>query len=91
MTDTKEMFKWEKNSQEKFNSMIERLPLFHRSIAKEVVVKQAVINAKERNADLVEESDIVRAFFSEVPKAFYSLMIKLLGDVGFDYKKYQTQ
>ncbi len=90
MSDTPMKLQWEEGSLIKFNSLIERIPLFHRDIAREVVIKQAEINTQERNSSLVEESDIVRAFFSEVPAAFYSLMIKLLGDVGFDYEKYEA-
>jgi hypothetical protein len=36
----------------------------------------------------VQEEDIIRAFLGEVPKAFYSLMIRIMDEVGFDYKKY---
>jgi len=36
---------------------------------------------------VIEESDIVSAFFSEVPKAFYSLMIRLFDEVGFTYNE----
>lgn len=71
--------------------MISKIPLFHREIAKQVVDKQAVINAQKRRANIVEEEDIVKAFFSEVPKAFYSLMIRLFDEVGFDYKKWENQ
>ena len=77
---------WEKQALTKFNSMIERIPLFHRKIAQQVVRKKAQMNAQERGSLQVEESDIVRAFFSEVPLAFYSLMVRLLDEVGFDYK-----
>lgn len=80
---------WEKTTLSKFNTMIERLPLFHRTIAREVVNKKAILNAQSRSSKLVEEVDVVQAFLSEVPKAFYSMMIKLMNDVGLDYKKYE--
>ncbi len=80
---------WEKESLEKYKTMITKIPLFHREIAKTVVNKKAQSNAKERGSDLVQESDIVKAFFSEVPMTFYSLMIRLMEDSGFDYKKYE--
>ncbi len=86
---TQEQLIWEKEALEKFNQMIEKIPLFHRNIALQVVRKKADLNAKERGSQQVEEDDIVRAFFSEVPMAFYSLMIRLLDEVGFDYKKYE--
>lgn len=82
---------WDSEARKKFENVIARLPLFHRDIARNVVHKKAEINARERNAKLVEEPDIVRAFFTEVPITFYSLMVKLLGDAGFDYKKYESR
>ena len=53
-----------------------------------MATRRAELNTLERGSRLVEEGDIVRAFQEEVPKAFYSLMIRLFEDVGFDYKKY---
>lgn len=79
---------WDTQTQEKFKLMISKMPIFHRRIAEEAVVKKALENAAKRNARLVEEQDVVNAFFSEVPKPFYSLMIRLLEDVGFDYRKH---
>lgn len=86
MTETKIQLEWETTAFEKYKLMITKIPLFHREIAKVVVDKKAVINARERGSNLVEEQDIVSAFFSEVPKAFYSLMIRLMDEVRFDYK-----
>ncbi|MDO8579992.1 MAG: hypothetical protein Q7S13_00760 [Candidatus Omnitrophota bacterium] len=87
--DTK--IQWEPKALAKYQRMLEKIPLFHREIAKKVVEKKAGINAQERGAIHVEEQDIVRAFFSEVPMAFYSLMIRLMDDAGFDYKKYEPK
>ena len=78
---------WEADALKKYQLMITKIPLFHREIAKVVVDKKAVINAYARNAVNVEEQDIVSAFFSEVPKAFYSLMIRLMDEVGFKYEE----
>ena len=86
-----EQLEWEKEARGKFKTMIEKIPLFHRQIAQQVVHKKAELNAQERGSALVEESDIVRAFFSEVPFAFYSLMIRLLDEVGFAYKEYEPR
>ena len=79
---------WEKTASDKYNKMLRLIPLFHRGITKEVVNKKAEQNAQDRKSSQVEEQDIVRAFLSEVPKAFYSLMIRIMDEVGFDYKKY---
>ena len=77
---------WEASAREKYQLMITKIPLFHREIAQTVVDKKAAINAQERGSAVIEESDIVAAFLSEVPKAFYSLMIRLFDEVGLDYK-----
>lgn len=87
MPDTQMKLMWDAEAKQKFDTMIARIPLFHREIAKKVALKRAEINAQERGSALVEEPDIVRAFFSEVPKAFYSLMIRLFNEVGFNYKE----
>jgi hypothetical protein len=68
--------------------MISRIPVFHRRITEEVVTKRAQELAGSRGAKQVEEEDVIAAFFSDVPSPFYSMMIRLLEQTGFDYKKY---
>lgn len=86
MPETTTSIEWEAQALKKYQLMISKIPLFHRDIARTVVDKKAVINAKVRGSNRIEEEDIIRAFFSEVPKAFYSLMIRLLDEAGFKYK-----
>ncbi|MFA6378843.1 MAG: hypothetical protein WCX16_03570 [Candidatus Omnitrophota bacterium] len=78
---------WEKMTQQKYDLMISKIPLFHREITKQVVPLKAEENAKTRGASAIGEGDVIQAFLTEVPKAFYSMMIRLMDDVGFDYKK----
>ena len=68
--------------------MISKIPVFHRHITESVVMRQAEKIASNRNGGQVQEQDVVAAFFSDVPSPFYSMMIRLLGQNGFDYKKY---
>lgn len=82
---------WDPKSLAKYQEMICKIPLFHREIARQVVDKKAVINARERGAEFVGEQDIVRAFLTEVPKTFYSLMVRLFEEVGFDYKQFEEK
>lgn len=89
MTQAQLNLLWEPTALAKYNLMISKVPLFHRAIAKQVVDKKAPLLAQDRNSTTIEECDIIRAFFSEVPMAFYSLMIRLLDEVGFDYKRYE--
>jgi hypothetical protein len=79
---------WEKITEEKFKKMLSKMPIFHRHMTEVTATQKAESNAKERSSRTVEEEDLMRAMFSEVPMQFYSLMIKLLDDVGFNYKKY---
>ena len=80
--------KWDETALAKYNKMLNLIPIFHRGLAKGVVNKTAEQNAIARKSTQVEESDIVAAFVSEVPKAFYSLMFRIMDEAGFDYKKY---
>ncbi len=91
MQPTQTRIEWDPSARQKYEKMITKIPLFHREIAKIVVDKKAPMLARERGAELVQEQDVVRAFFSEVPMAFYSLMIRLLQEAGFDYKKYEQK
>jgi hypothetical protein len=79
---------WDKNTREKLNVMIAKIPVFHRGITEAAVLRRAQENAALRKSGLVEEQDVVSAFFSDVPSPFYSMMIRLMDQNGFDYKKY---
>ena len=86
-----ENIQWEPTAKRKYDEMIQKMPLFHRGIAKEVVDRKAVENAKARGSAIIEEADIVRAFFTEVPKSFYSLMVRLFEEVKFNYRQYESK
>lgn len=79
---------WEKETENKFKILISKIPVFHRHITESVVTRQAEKIANTRNCPQVEEQDVIAAFFSDVPSPFYSMMVRLLGQNGFDYKKY---
>ena len=79
---------WDAQTKEKFQLMISKIPVFHRHITEEAVTKVAQEHAASRNAKLVEELDVISAFFSGVPSPFYSMMVRLLEQTEFDYKKY---
>ena len=79
---------WEAETERKFKTLISKIPVFHRHITESVVMRQAEKIARSRNCGQIEEQDVVSAFFSDVPSPFYSMMVRLLGQNGFDYKKY---
>jgi hypothetical protein len=62
--------------------------VFHRRITEVAITKAAVENAEKRLSQRVEEEDVIGAFFSDVPTPFYGMMVRLLEQSGFDYKKY---
>ncbi len=79
---------WEATALSKYNKMLNLIPIFHRRLAQEVVNKKAEQLAVARGSSLVEEADIIQAFLNEVPKAFYSLMIRIMDEVQLDYRKF---
>jgi len=79
---------WEANTENKFKLFISKIPVFHRRLMEEAVTKRAGEVASLRKAGQIEEEDVVAAFFSDVPSPFYSMMVRLLEQTGFDYKKY---
>jgi len=68
--------------------MISKIPIFHRRITEEAVTKKAEEIASQRNSNQVQEQDVISAFFTDVPSPFYSMMVRLLEQAGFDYRKY---
>jgi len=79
---------WNTQTQSKFQLMTSKIPLFHRRLTEEAVIKRAEESAIKRGAKLIEEEDVITAFFSDVPSPFYSMMVRLLEQTGFDYRKY---
>lgn len=79
---------WDVKTQEKFGLLISKIPVFHRRITEEAVIKRSEEMARLRNSLLVQEQDVISAFFLDVPSPFYSMMVRLLEQTGFDYRKY---
>ena len=79
---------WNSQVQERFKIMTAKIPVFHRHITEQAVIKKAEETALLRKSQQVEEEDVINAFFSDVPSPFYSMMVRLLEQNGFDYKKY---
>ena len=79
---------WKESSKKIFDKVIENLPQFHRSIAKQLVKEKAEELALERNSEVVEDKDMVVAFFQEVPPAFKDMMKRLFSHLNIDYSQY---
>ncbi|MBF0479098.1 MAG: hypothetical protein HQL26_06410 [Candidatus Omnitrophica bacterium] len=82
---------WNSEVKAKYDTMLKKIPVFHRGITDEIVKEKAPMLAAQRGSGCVEECDVVRAFTDEVPKCFYSMMIRLMDDVGLDHKKYDRE
>ena len=79
---------WNPETLNKFKAVINKMPIFHRRIAENVVQKDAKDNAQKRNSGAVEDLDLIRAFFSGVPAPFKGQMKQFMDEAGLDYKKY---
>ncbi len=79
---------WEKTTEIKFNQLIEKVPVFLRSIARDKISKkaEAIVSADQRTE--ITEKDMVDAFFSETPFGFHGPMKSDMEAVGVDYIKY---
>jgi hypothetical protein len=80
--------KWQDSAKAQFNKIIQSLPQFHRTIAEKLVQQKAEEIAALRNSTLVEEKDLAKAFFQEVPPAFSEMMKRLFEHLNIDYSKY---
>jgi hypothetical protein len=79
---------WHKETQEKFQQLIDKIPIFLRGIAQEKVSKKAENIAAKANRTEVTEKDMVEAFFSETPFGFHGPMKSDMESIGIDYTKY---
>ena len=79
---------WDDEAKGIFDKIINNLPQFHRNIAERLVRESAEEVARGRNGKSVEEKDLIRAFFKEVPPAFKGMMRKLFARLEIDYEKY---
>ncbi len=75
---------WEPEAKTKFDNMLSLIPFFQRKMAERMGTKKAEENASERDSDIVEEHDIVRALESETPTPFKALMRDTATKVGFN-------
>ncbi|MCF7916238.1 MAG: DUF2621 family protein [Candidatus Omnitrophica bacterium] len=80
--------KWDEKTKDKFDKVIESLPQFHRTIAEKLVYQKAEELAEKRKSEIVEDKDLIQAFFQEVPPAFKDMMERLFSHLNIDFSKY---
>ncbi len=88
VTEQNVKISWDKATEEKFKQLIEKIPIFLRSIAEDKVSKRAERIVREENRLVVGEKDMVDAFFIETPFGFHGPMKTDMEAVGIDYTKY---
>ncbi|MBU0694856.1 MAG: hypothetical protein KKC11_09380 [Candidatus Omnitrophica bacterium] len=78
---------WDDKAKDIFDKVISNLPQFHRTIAEKLVKESAENLARDRNSSIVQEKDLVAAFFKEVPPAFKEMMRRLFNKLGIEYEE----
>jgi len=79
---------WEKDSQEKFAQMIEKIPAVLRGIARNKVSQKAEKLALADDRSEIREKDMIDAFFSETPFGFHGPMKVDMESLNIDYTQY---
>ncbi len=79
---------WDKSTEEKFQQMIEKVPVFLRDMAKEKVTEKAEVLASKENRSEMIEKDLVDAFFEATPFGFHGPMKTDMEAIGIDYTQY---
>lgn len=79
---------WDPKAKEIFDKVTTNLPQFHRTIAQKLVKESAEEIAKTKGLNIVEEKELVEAFFKEIPPAFKDMMKRLFTKLNIEYEKY---
>jgi len=88
MSDPIQRVTWDKPTEEKFLIVLKQIPDMIRGIAETRVSKKAEAIVRENNRAVIEEQDMVAAFFAETPGAFRGAMKQSMVDLKIDYKAY---
>ena len=79
---------WDDNTQQQFEQLIAKIPVFLRSMAKEKVTKRAETIVRDDNRTVIGEKDMVDAFFIETPFGFHGPLKTDMEEIQIDYTKY---
>jgi len=89
MSDSTESeISWDDHTQQQFKQLIDKIPVFLRSIAKEKVSKRAETIVRDDNRTMISEKDMVDAFFIETPFGFHGPLKTDMEEIQIDYAKY---
>ena len=85
---TQERITWDKPTEEKFLKILEQIPDMVRGIAEVRITKKIESTLRQENRWVINEKDMVDAFFAETPGAFVPAMKSGMEEIGIDYTKY---
>jgi len=79
---------WDKATQGKFEIILKEIPALIRGIAETRVSKKAENIVKEDSRLIIEEKDMVAAFFAETPPGFVGAMKESMETLKINYAQY---
>ncbi len=82
---------WDQSTEDNFQKLLEKIPVFLRDFAREKVSKKAQILVEQDHRRVVTEKDMVDAFFAETPFGFHGPLKSDMESLGIDYTKYGHQ
>ena len=88
MTEESVRITWDKPTEEKLFKILEEIPDMIRGIAEARVCRKAEDIVRADNRRVINEKDMVDAFFAETPGGFKPLMKNSMKAQGIDYAQY---
>lgn len=88
MTEEAARITWDKPTEEKFFKILEDIPDMIRGIAEARVCRKAEDIVRADNRLIINEKDMVDAFFAETPGGFIPLMKNSMKQIGLDHTQY---
>lgn len=82
---------WKQSTQETFNQLIAKVPVFLQEMARDKISKKAEKLCLDNKISEVTEKEMVDAFFAETPFGFHGPMKSDMEAIGLDYTKYGYQ
>ena len=79
---------WEKQTEELFGNIIEKIPEGFRPSIKPIIINAAENKCNERNGAYINEADLVTGIFIVTPEAFKATMVEDLTSLGVDVERY---
>lgn len=89
--NSQDKISWEETTEQYFQKILLEIPDLIRGIAEVRVIKKAESIIKEEGRNVINEKDMVNAFFAETPGGFIPAMKKSMEELNIDYTQYGHQ